>query len=111
MKVAEQTPLTALHVAALTKEAGFPDGVVNIIPGFGPTAGAAIVNHPDVHKISFTGSSEVGRVIQQQAAKNIKKLTLELGAKSPAIVLKDCNMEQAVEGTHFALFFNMVRYE
>ena len=64
MKLAEQTPLTGLYVAALTKEAGFPDGVVNVIPGFGPTAGAAIVNHPDVSKVAFTGSTEVGKLIQ-----------------------------------------------
>jgi len=107
MKLSEQTPLTGLHVAALTKEAGFPDGVINIIPGFGPTAGAALVNHPDVHKIAFTGSTEVGRLIQQQAAANLKKVTLELGGKSPAIVFKDSDINQAVEGTHFALFFNM----
>ena len=108
MKLSEQTPLTGLHVAALTKEAGFPDGVINIIPGYGPTAGAAIVNHPHVHKVAFTGSTEVGRLIQQQAAQNLKKVTLELGGKSPAIVLKDSNIDQAIEGTHFALFFNMV---
>ena len=64
MKLAEQTPLTGLYVAALTKEAGFPDGVVNVIPGYGPTAGAAIVRHPDVHKVAFTGSTEVGKIIQ-----------------------------------------------
>ena len=64
MKLAEQTPLTGLYVAALTKEAGFPDGVVNVIPGFGPTAGAAIVKHPDVSKVAFTGSTEVGKIIQ-----------------------------------------------
>ena len=64
MKLAEQTPLTGLYVAALTKEAGFPDGVVNVIPGYGPTAGAAIVKHPDVHKVAFTGSTEVGKIIQ-----------------------------------------------
>ena len=109
MKLSEQTPLTGLYVAALTKEAGFPDGVINILPGYGPTAGAAIVKHPDVHKVAFTGSTEVGRLIQQQAAENLKKVTLELGGKSPAIVLKDSNLKQAVEGTHFALFFNMVK--
>ena len=110
MKLSEQTPLTGLHVAALTKEAGFPDGVINIIPGFGTTAGAALVNHPDVHKIAFTGSTEVGRLIQQQAAANLKKVTLELGGKSPAIVFKDSDLGAAVEGTHFALFFNMVKF-
>ena len=75
MKLSEQTPLTGLYVAALTKEAGFPDGVINILPGYGPTGGAAIVKHPEVHKIAFTGSTEVGRLIQQQAAKNLKKVT------------------------------------
>ena len=109
MKLSEQTPLTGLYVAALTKEAGFPDGVINILPGYGPTAGAAIVKHPDVHKVAFTGSTKIGRFIQEQAAKNLKKVTLELGGKSPAIVLKDANLKQAVEGTHFALFFNMVK--
>ena len=83
MKVSEQTPLTALHIAALTKEAGFPNGVVNIIPGYGPTAGAAIASHPGIDKVAFTGSTEVGRLIQRAAADTIKKCTLELGGKSP----------------------------
>ena len=73
MKLAEQTPLTGLYVAALTKEAGFPDGVVNVIPGYGPTAGAAIVKHPDVHKVAFTGSTEVGKIIQVRI-KNIPQM-------------------------------------
>merc|ERR1712088_22196 len=89
MKLSEQTPLTGLHVAALTKEAGFPDGVVNIIPGYGQTAGAAIVKHPDVHKVAFTGSTEVGKIIQKSAADTLKKVTLELGGKSPVIVCAD----------------------
>jgi len=107
MKLAEQTPLTGLYVAELAKEAGFPAGVVNIIPGYGPTAGAAIVNHPNVSKIAFTGSTEVGRLIQQQAAATIKKVTLELGGKSPTIVLADADIDKAVEIAHQGLFFNM----
>ena len=78
MKLAEQTPLTGLYIAALTKEAGFPDGVVNVIPGFGPTAGAAIVKHPDVHKVAFTGSTEVGKIIQVQIPKNYSKHSVKI---------------------------------
>merc|ERR1712012_347212 len=107
MKLAEQTPLTGLYVAALTKEAGFPDGVVNVIPGYGPTAGAAIVKHPDVHKVAFTGSTEVGKIIQKTAADTLKKVTLELGGKSPVIVCSDADMDLAVETCHQGLFFNM----
>ena len=76
MKLAEQTPLTGLYVAALTKEAGFPDGVINVIPGFGPTAGAAIVKHPDVSKVAFTGSTEVGKIIQVNRAVHMFLLSL-----------------------------------
>merc|ERR1719350_371236 len=107
MKLAEQTPLTGLHLAELIKEAGFPAGVVNIVPGYGPTAGAAIANHPMVDKIAFTGSTEVGRIIQSAAADNIKRVTPELGGKSPTIVLADADIEKAVETAHFGLFFNM----
>ncbi|XP_037672980.1 LOW QUALITY PROTEIN: aldehyde dehydrogenase, mitochondrial [Choloepus didactylus] len=107
MKVAEQTPLTALYVANLIKEAGFPPGVVNIIPGFGPTAGAAIASHADVDKVGFTGSTEVGRLIQVAAGNsNLKRVTLELGGKSPNIIMSDADMDWAVEQAHFALFFN-----
>ncbi|XP_048412074.1 aldehyde dehydrogenase, mitochondrial-like [Stegostoma tigrinum] len=107
MKVAEQTPLTALYVANLIKEAGFPPGVVNIIPGFGETAGAAIASHMDVDKVAFTGSTEVGHLIQQAAGKsNLKKVTLELGGKSPNIILSDADLDHAVEESHTALFFN-----
>nr|XP_042089996.1 aldehyde dehydrogenase, mitochondrial isoform X2 [Ovis aries] len=107
MKVAEQTPLTALYVANLIKEAGFPPGVVNIIPGFGPTAGAAIASHEDVDKVAFTGSTEVGHLIQVAAGKsNLKRVTLELGGKSPNIIMSDADMDWAVEQAHFALFFN-----
>ncbi|XP_072271971.1 aldehyde dehydrogenase, mitochondrial [Pyxicephalus adspersus] len=107
MKVAEQTPLTALHVASLVQEAGFPPGVVNIITGMGPTAGAAISSHMDIDKVAFTGSTEVGRLIQQAAGKsNLKKVTLELGGKSPNIIFSDADLDWAVEQAHFALFFN-----
>ncbi len=107
MKPAEQTPLTALRVGELILEAGFPEGVVNLLPGYGPTAGAAISRHMDVDKVAFTGSTEVGHLIMEAAAKsNLKRVTLELGGKSPNIVFADADMDQAVEGSHFALFFN-----
>jgi aldehyde dehydrogenase (NAD+) len=107
MKPAEQTPLTALRVGELLMEAGFPEGVVNILPGYGPTAGAAIANHMDVDKVAFTGSTEVGHLIMEAAAKsNLKRVTLELGGKSPNIVFADADMQEAVEGCHFGLFFN-----
>jgi len=107
MKLAEQTPLTGLHIAGLIKEAGFPEGVVNVITGFGPTAGGAIATHPGIEKVAFTGSTEVGKIIQRSAAGNLKRVTLELGGKSPNIILKDCDMAAAVEAAHFGLFFNM----
>lgn len=95
-------------MAQLTKEAGFPDGVINVVPGYGKT-GAALVAHDKVDKIAFTGSSEVGQLIKQNAAKNkLKRTTLELGGKSPNIILKDVDINQAVETAHFGLFFNMV---
>src|SRR5579872_999411 len=107
MKPAEQTPLTALRIGELIIEAGFPPGVVNILPGYGPTAGAAIANHMDVDKVAFTGSTEVGHLIMEAAAKsNLKRVALELGGKSPNIVFADADMEEAVEGSHFGLFFN-----
>jgi len=107
MKTAEQTPLSALHVAALAAEAGFPPGVVNIICGYGPTAGAAISHHPDIDKVAFTGSTEVGKLVMEAAAKtNLKRVSLELGGKSPNIVLADADLDFAVEKSHFALFFN-----
>jgi len=107
MKLAEQTPLTGLYIADLVREAGFPEGVVNVVPGFGPTAGAAIAGHPDIDKVAFTGSTEVGKIIQNAAAANLKRVTLELGGKSPNIVLKDADLPKAVETSHFGLFFNM----
>jgi aldehyde dehydrogenase (NAD+) len=107
MKPAEQTPLTALRVGELIVEAGFPEGVVNLLPGYGPTAGAAIARHKDVDKVAFTGSTEVGHLIMEASAKsNLKRVTLELGGKSPNIVFADANMDDAIEGAHFALFFN-----
>src|SRR4030081_3302779 len=107
MKPAEQTPLTALRVGELMLEAGFPEGVVNLLPGYGPTAGAAIAGHMDVDKVAFTGSTEVGHLIMEAAAKsNLKRVTLDLGGKSPNIVFADSNLEEAVEGAHFGVFFN-----
>src|SRR5580698_10073280 len=107
MKPAEQTPLTALRVAELITEAGFPDGVVNMLAGYGPTAGAAIARHMDVDKVAFTGSTEVGHLIMEAAAQtNLKRVTLELGGKSPNIVFADADMDGAIEGSHLALFFN-----
>ncbi|XP_041364561.1 retinal dehydrogenase 2-like [Gigantopelta aegis] len=107
VKPAEQTPLTALYIASLVKEAGFPPGVVNIIPGYGPTAGAAISSHPDINKVAFTGSAEVGRIVMEAAAKsNLKRVTLELGGKSPSVIFADTNLDVAVEQAHQALFFN-----
>src|ERR1700719_3430944 len=107
LKPAEQTPLTALRVGELINEAGFPPGVVNILPGYGPTAGAAIARHMDVDKVAFTGSTEVGHLIMRAAAdSNLKRVTLELGGKSPNIVFADTDLDEAVEGAHFGLFFN-----
>jgi phenylacetaldehyde dehydrogenase len=106
LKPAEQTPLTALRLAELVAEAGVPDGVVNVVPGFGETAGAALAMHPDVDKVAFTGSTEVGKLIVAAAgASNLKKLTLELGGKSPNIVFDDAE-DGAVEGAANAIFFN-----
>ena len=105
LKPAEQTPLTALRLAELIAEAGMPDGVVNVVPGYGETAGAALSAHPDVDKVAFTGSTEVGKLIVQAAAGNLKKLTLELGGKSPNIVFDDAE-DGAIEGAANAIFFN-----
>lgn len=107
LKPAEQTPLTALYLGSLILEAGFPPGVISIISGYGPTAGAAISQHMEINKVSFTGSTEVGRLIQAAAASsNLKRVTLELGGKSPNIVFADSDLDYAVEFSHFALFFN-----
>src|SRR5258705_9465583 len=107
LRPAEQTPLSALRVGELALEAGLPEGVLNVIPGYGETAGAAIAEHYDVDKVAFTGSTEVGKLIMQAAARtNLKRVTLELGGKSPNIVFADSDLDQAIEGSHFALFFN-----
>jgi len=105
LKPAEQTPLTALRLGELIQEAGFPDGVVNIITGFGD-AGAALAAHPDVDKVAFTGSTEVGKLIVQAAAGNLKKVSLELGGKSPNVVMADADLEAAAQGAASAIFFN-----
>lgn len=107
LKPAEQTPLTALAIAQLALEAGYPPGVINVIPGMGPTAGGALAAHMDVDKVAFTGSTEVGHLIMEASAKsNLKRVSLELGGKSPNIVFADADIETAVEGAYFALFFN-----
>lgn len=107
LKPAEQTPLSALAVAKLAQEAGFPDGVINVVPGFGPTAGAALSSHMDVDKIAFTGEHTTGQIIMEAAARsNLKRVSLELGGKSPNIVFADADIDAAVEGSWFGLFFN-----
>jgi phenylacetaldehyde dehydrogenase len=106
LKPAEETPLTALYVARLTQEAGFPAGVVNVVTGFGHTAGAALSSHADVDKVTFTGSTEVGRLIVQASTGNLKKVALELGGKSPAIVMPDADAASAIPGAASAIFFN-----
>jgi phenylacetaldehyde dehydrogenase len=106
LKPAEQTPLTALLLGQIIQEAGIPDGVVNIVPGYGETAGAALAAHPDVDKVAFTGSTEVGKLILQAAAGNLKKVSLELGGKSPNIVLGDADVESAIPGAANGIFFN-----
>jgi phenylacetaldehyde dehydrogenase len=106
LKPAEQTPLSALRLGELALEAGFPEGVLNIVTGFGETAGAALAAHPDVDKVAFTGSTEVGKLILQAAAGNLKKVTLELGGKSPNVVFSDADLKSAVSGASSAIFFN-----
>src|SRR6202158_2956002 len=99
LKAAEQTPLSALRLADLVLEAGFPAGVVNNLPRSGETAGAALVAHDMVDKVAFTGSTEVGKLIVKAAAGNLKRVSLELGGKSPAIVVSDADLDLAVAGT------------
>jgi len=106
LKPAEETPLTALRLGELFEKAGLPPGVVNIVPGFGETAGAALAAHPDVNKIAFTGSTEVGKLIVRAAAGDLKKVSLELGGKSPNIVLGDCDVDDAIPGVASGIFFN-----
>lgn len=106
IKPAEQTPFSALRLAQLAVEAGFPTGVINVVPGEGATAGAALAQHADVDKISFTGSPETGAVIMRAATGNFKRVALELGGKSPQIIFGDCDLESAVQGCAMGLFFN-----
>ena len=106
LKPAEQTPLSALRLGDLINEAGFPDGVVNIVPGYGETAGAALAAHDQADKIAFTGSTEVGKLIVHAATGNLKKVSLELGGKSPNVVFKDSDLDGAISGSASAIFFN-----
>jgi aldehyde dehydrogenase (NAD+) len=106
MKPAEQTPLTCLRLARLAQKAGIPDGVINVVPGFGPTAGAAIVKHPGVDKVAFTGEYLTAQTIMKDAAPTLKRLTFELGGKSPNIITADADLDAAAAGTHFGLYFN-----
>ena len=106
LKPAEQTPLSALRLGELIMEAGFPDGVVNVVSGYGETAGAALAAHDLVDKIAFTGSTEVGKLIVHAATGNLKKVSLELGGKSPNVVFKDADLDTAIAGAASAIFFN-----
>lgn len=106
LKPAEQTPLSALYLAELIDEAGFPKGVVNVVPGFGETAGQPLVDHPLVDKIAFTGSTEVGKLIMKRASNSIKRITLELGGKSPNIILPDADFSKAIPGALNGVMFN-----
>lgn len=107
LKPAEQTPLSALYFGKLIAEAGFPPGVVNIIPGLGYISGKALAEHMDVDKIAFTGSTATGRSIMKSAASNLKNITLECGGKSPSIVFDDADLDQAVKWCHSGIMDNM----
>ena len=104
MKPAEQTPLTCLRMAQLAQEAGFPDGVINVVPGFGPTAGGSLVAHPGVDKIAFTGEHRTAQLIMRNAADSLKRLTFELGGKSPNVIMPDADLDRAVKGSYIGLF-------
>jgi len=106
LKPAEQTPLSALELAAIAAEAGLPAGVLNVVPGFGETAGAALVRHEDVDKIAFTGSTAVGKHIMREAAGSLKRVSLELGGKSPNLVLRDADLDAAARGVFSGIFYN-----
>ncbi|MBS7697455.1 MULTISPECIES: aldehyde dehydrogenase family protein [unclassified Chelatococcus] len=106
LKPAEQTPLTALRLAELAQEAGFPEGVINVVTGYGRVAGAALTAHPDVDKISFTGSTSVGKMVLDAAKGNLKRVTLELGGKSPAIIMPDADLDRAIPAVATSIFFN-----
>ncbi|WP_420768945.1 aldehyde dehydrogenase family protein [Parageobacillus thermoglucosidasius] len=105
IKPAEQTPISVLELARLLQEAGIPDGVINVVNGYGPAAGAALASHPDVDKIAFTGSTATGRLIMQAASKHLKPISLELGGKSPNIVFDDADMDAAISGSLFGIYF------
>src|SRR5215218_10052198 len=106
LKPAEQTPVGAMELASLIQEAGFPEGVVNVVPGYGETAGAALASHPGIDKVAFTGSTEVGKIIAKAAADNLTKVSLELGGKAPNIVFADSDLDQAVAGAMMGIFYN-----
>ncbi|MBH06322.1 MAG: betaine-aldehyde dehydrogenase [Phycisphaeraceae bacterium] len=106
MKPAEQTPLSVLRMAELAMEAGYPKGVINIVPGYGETAGAALVKHPNVDKIAFTGEYKTAQIIMREAADTLKRLTFELGGKSPNIIFADADLDAAVEGAYIGLYLN-----
>jgi acyl-CoA reductase-like NAD-dependent aldehyde dehydrogenase len=106
LKPAEQTPITALRLGEILLEAGIPEGVVNVVTGMGPGAGSSIAEHTDIDKVSFTGSTEVGKLILQASASNLKRVSLELGGKSPNIVLPDADMDAAVRTAVNGVFFN-----
>jgi betaine-aldehyde dehydrogenase len=106
LKPAEQTPVTSLELAKLIQEAGFPEGVVNVIPGYGETAGAALASHPGIDKIAFTGSTEIGKVVARSAAENLTRVSLELGGKAPNVIFADADLDQAINGAMMGIFFN-----
>jgi len=106
MKPAEQTPLTCLRMARLAQKVGFPDGVINVVPGFGPTAGAAVVRHPEIDKVAFTGEHRTAQIIMRDASEGLKRLTFELGGKSPNIVFADANLDAAAAGAHLGIYLN-----
>src|ERR1044071_1137064 len=106
LKPAEQTPVGAMELGKWIREAGFPEGVVNIVPGYGETAGAALASHKGIDKIAFTGSTEIGKVIAKAAADNLTKVSLELGGKAPNIIFADADLDQAVNGAMMGIFFN-----
>ncbi len=105
IKPAEQTPISILEMVKVFQEAGIPDGVINVVPGYGPTAGQPLAEHPDVDKVAFTGSTATGRLIMQAASKNLRPVSLELGGKSPNIIFDDANIEDAVNGSMFGIYF------
>ncbi|KLU02410.1 Aldehyde dehydrogenase [Rhodopirellula islandica] len=106
MKPAEQTPLTCLRMAQIAKDVGFPDGVINVVPGFGPTAGGALVDHPGVDKIAFTGEHRTAQLIMKNSAQSLKRLTFELGGKSPNVIFSDADLDAAVQGSFVGLYLN-----